>query len=81
MDTFPSDAGGDGGLPAGCTETCTSSKLSEMCTSTTAGYTTTSSTVFTYSGTGWTGTITETTTGPDGGVFLMCTYDATATKD
>jgi hypothetical protein len=80
-ETFPLDGGaGDGGVPAGCTETCNSGTLTDDCSTTTQGYTTTSDVTITLNSTGATGTVTETSTGPDGGVLSNCTYTLTTTK-
>jgi hypothetical protein len=70
--TYPSDAGADAGAGPGCTETCSGGSIMVSCVTTTQGYTTT--TTYTVSTTTGVGSLSTTTTTPDGGIFLMCSY-------
>jgi hypothetical protein len=79
--TYPTDSGaGDGGLPAGCTETCSGSTLTLDCTTTASGYTSTVTITFTESGTGATGSETLVVTTADGGVYENCSYTISVVK-
>ena len=82
--TLPLDAGTTDAAAPTCTSSCTGTTLTSSCTSTVtvAGKTLTdkNSQVITYTSSGWSGTISDMSLGPDGGLTFSCSYVQTATK-
>ena len=75
--TYPGDAGTDGGVPAGCTETCNSPTLTVSCSNTSSGFT--ESSTYTVNLSTGAGSLSITSTGADGGVLLSCSYTVQVT--
>src|ERR1700722_10866418 len=64
--TYPPDGGaGDGGLPAGCSETCSGSVLTESCSSSENGIEVSTTITLDITSSGATGTLMETVSGAD----------------
>jgi hypothetical protein len=77
-ETYPLDAGEeDAGL--GCTQTCTGTTQTDVCTLSSMGITTTTNITLTFTSTGATGTSSETVTSSDAGVIESCAYSITVT--